>query len=630
MGTLNKYLNAAAVEEALDKGVAAYSQAEQNETDILSVQGDINGFLISSFVGREIGRNTRYINADGSTTSSGSHKSFIYDLSEIRAIDKVVVFGTDLNLLGIAFYSSLTTFNAETFIRGYALANRTSKDGDKYTFENVEIPTGAVSVVISNRFASGTEIVFDCIPYAKALQISENEKICKSNEEKVNRILDEAISTVTVWTALENGTQHVGKMVSYATGSMFDDASMCSTVLPCEPNKEYKLDGYNIGYDQHYPIVFLDSKGKVINYIADSVRAYERVVTTPDNCVEIRYTQLWNNSSYRSYYGQYIGSSSYFDAYDRLKDVNLFRNPKGTIGEYIIGNDANGKQTVRNGSDSTIINKDGVDYKITFFSGDDALETAVELKIQAFENGYDKQATFSCTCSHKFGHCNTVDYNPHNDCLIFGNGSGDYSLLGKFYIIPNAKALFVDNVTSGQEFTLENTGAIEFDCAGYDFGTKLNALWGEQNGFKNDIAYLITNDNGTIRRIVLGTGTNQLTYGSYTETSEGVFNGTFDVLKTYTHDGCEYRTCNQGSQYYHGKILCGIGHSGIKLWAITLNDENEKAYADEYVHKFYNQPTSVSMNGVCIDKNDNLIIGTTLLNDERSTMALIYKNVSMI
>lgn len=38
MGTLNKYLNAAAVEEALDKGVAAYSQSEENKTDISFVK----------------------------------------------------------------------------------------------------------------------------------------------------------------------------------------------------------------------------------------------------------------------------------------------------------------------------------------------------------------------------------------------------------------------------------------------------------------------------------------------------------------------------------------------------------------------------------------------------------------
>lgn len=43
MGTLNKYLNAAAVEEALDKGVAAYSQAEENKTDISSLKENMGG-----------------------------------------------------------------------------------------------------------------------------------------------------------------------------------------------------------------------------------------------------------------------------------------------------------------------------------------------------------------------------------------------------------------------------------------------------------------------------------------------------------------------------------------------------------------------------------------------------------
>lgn len=46
MGTLNNYLNAAAVEEALDKGVAAYSQAEDNKTDILSLDNKISSLTL--------------------------------------------------------------------------------------------------------------------------------------------------------------------------------------------------------------------------------------------------------------------------------------------------------------------------------------------------------------------------------------------------------------------------------------------------------------------------------------------------------------------------------------------------------------------------------------------------------
>lgn len=42
MGTLsNKYPNSTSVEEALDKGVAAYTQSEENETDILSLQSEV-------------------------------------------------------------------------------------------------------------------------------------------------------------------------------------------------------------------------------------------------------------------------------------------------------------------------------------------------------------------------------------------------------------------------------------------------------------------------------------------------------------------------------------------------------------------------------------------------------------
>lgn len=46
MGTLSKYLNSAAVEEALDKGVAAYSQAEDNKTDILLLDNKISSLTL--------------------------------------------------------------------------------------------------------------------------------------------------------------------------------------------------------------------------------------------------------------------------------------------------------------------------------------------------------------------------------------------------------------------------------------------------------------------------------------------------------------------------------------------------------------------------------------------------------
>lgn len=46
MGVLKKYANSAAVEEALDKGVAAYDQAEENKTDISLLDGKISSITL--------------------------------------------------------------------------------------------------------------------------------------------------------------------------------------------------------------------------------------------------------------------------------------------------------------------------------------------------------------------------------------------------------------------------------------------------------------------------------------------------------------------------------------------------------------------------------------------------------
>ena len=82
-------------------------------------------------------------------------------------------------------------------------------------------------------------------------------------------------------------------------------------------------------------------------------------------------------------------------------------------------------------------------------------------------------------------------------------------------------------------FTLTEVNAIVYDCSSLDYGIKLNAMWGEPNIDKRNIAYIITNGVATIRRIILGMGTNQLESGLYASgASDNEFNGTF-VLSSY-------------------------------------------------------------------------------------------------
>ena len=42
------------------------------------------------------------------------------------------------------------------------------------------------------------------------------------------------------------------------------------------------------------------------------------------------------------------------------------------------------------------------------------------------------------TIKHNFGHCNSVDYNPTNDCLIFGSGSTtENDIYSRVYFVEN-------------------------------------------------------------------------------------------------------------------------------------------------------------------------------------------------
>lgn len=246
--------------------------------------------------------------------------------------------------------------------------------------------------------------------------------------------------------------------------------------------------------------------------------------------------------------------------------------------------------------------------------------TPAQITVWTFANGVDKPRTNRNTRYHKWGHANTIDYNQKHDALIMGNGSGAYDLEGKIFIIPNFSEVMAGTASTAtgsydDPFTLENVNAIVIDCAGYGLGTKFNVLWGENNGTKSNIAYLITakmgssysapdgGDNGTIRRLLLGMGSAALEYGTTinTDATDDEFNGTFAILDTYTQDGTAYAQCNQDSCFYRGEIFAAIGHDGIWLWKMRLN--NGHINYDEYKQYTYNadgSKASTNISSCCI------------------------------
>lgn len=207
-----------------------------------------------------------------------------------------------------------------------------------------------------------------------------------------------------------------------------------------------------------------------------------------------------------------------------------------------------------------------------------------------------------------FGHGNTIDYRAKTDAMIFGNGSGDYSLPGVFYVVQHMSSLL-----DLEEITLADH-AIAYDCSEYDFGSKLNACWGYDNDGRNDIAVLITDDNKTFRVIQLGKGTNIFDYGTAIETTGDEFNGTFRVISTHTLDDgrtseTNYVNCNQGSAWRNGRLYVCVGHEPERYWCIKLKDDGTAEY-DEYINRMYTadgtQKTGAS-EGICFVDNYMLI-----------------------
>jgi len=247
---------------------------------------------------------------------------------------------------------------------------------------------------------------------------------------------------------------------------------------------------------------------------------------------------------------------------------------------------------------------------IGFTSSSDDLETSTgSIYIDVYDNGIKEARTARYYLKHYWGHCNTVDYNPYNDCLILGNGSGSYQLEGKIIIIPNFSSIINISSSSSTPKSLLDVNALVIDCNGYNLGSKFNLVWGDDNDMNYNIAYLITANIGgsgtnggdleTIRKIVLKKGSDIGFYGSIVNNSTP-FNGTFDIVETSYQKTAGYANCDQGTCYYKGEILAAVGHDGAWYWRMRMS--NSKIYRRSYKQKTYypNKTTNYgNSTGIC-------------------------------
>ena len=162
------------------------------------------------------------------------------------------------------------------------------------------------------------------------------------------------------------------------------------------------------------------------------------------------------------------------------------------------------------------------------------------------ENG---TLTLSETIKHNLGHCNSVEYCSETDTLILGNGSSDYNLDSKIFIIEGVST----------KTLLQREHAIQIDIS--NLGKKGNVVWGDNNFLNNDIAYILLNDSHKIVKIQLGKSSD-LGLGEMATTYK-LYNGTYKILNTYTWGDIDtdYDNCVQGACYFKNKLIWGFGHN---------------------------------------------------------------------
>lgn len=203
-----------------------------------------------------------------------------------------------------------------------------------------------------------------------------------------------------------------------------------------------------------------------------------------------------------------------------------------------------------------------------------------------------KEAKLLGVFKHNLGHCNTVDYNEENGCLIVGSGGADYMHENYFLVIPDA----YDKVSSAR--ILDARDAIKYDCDKLPGkNVKLNACWGDGDGE----VILITNNNGKIYLVQLDKHSAG-NAGDFTILQSFEQNDASTITESnVTFSGMVQEFCNQGSDYSQGVLYTGVGHNGLHYWKHTFADGVHREVTNESLTYHYSGKTAVlAVEGIAV------------------------------
>ena len=209
----------------------------------------------------------------------------------------------------------------------------------------------------------------------------------------------------------------------------------------------------------------------------------------------------------------------------------------------------------------------------------------------------DGSLVYKSSITTDFGHLNTFDYDPVNDCLIFGNGANDAETVDGnwFAVVPHPMDL-------GNTATLAENAIVYYLPDG--FGFKVQAVWGDANCGKHNIAIVFASNATTIQKVLLKKGENE------------AFNGEYIVLETKT---TENEIGVQGADFYGDTLY--IGHDTYSIACMSMTDYSIHHITKKFYMDDGTQFTG-AMQGVHIDNKYEWVF-FNVGNNEAATKVLL-------
>lgn len=503
-----------------------------------------------------------YIDANHDFASSSSWKAYTVPVENISIITQAVLSTNNIYFYAIAFYSSATIEDAN-FVSGYTFNEEGSNE-----YNNITIPLTATHVVFSHRSASTPDYTIEGILKTNfyneldAIKDSELKGLTLPMADKyVNGYIDDTgvIHSTSAWRTYMFDVENV--IPVKVDASLYSNSTIyCSIAF---------YNGHSIDADHFI-------SGIIPSLITDPIVFNDIPIPVGTKMVTIssrRSTGTDETASVLVTYDSYNYATIYKD---EINPVYYKGELKAVYKDFLIGNDI------------TFVNGE-------LWGGQIINEETGQTTIHRYRLS-DLGFTEIGSISTDFGHLNCMDYNPQNDCLIFGNGGNDFETQGNWFAV-------VKNPTSlGSSATLASN-AIVYNV---DVGFKVQAVWGDPNLGENNIVYLISNSTRKITKILL------------LKDANGDFTGVYRVIETIEKEDT-YGI--NGGKYYNNYIYLG---SDIGEYKYEYNMINTSNYELTTVTKSFYKPDGTRITGVVqgihIDKdyiwiyiNQNNPIGNYLL-----------------